>query len=70
MTRLKRWESPRREGRNDKGKGGSARQRQLRKKFQTLRQKLQDQSDDQQPGKPDSQKHQKQRGKHFASPFS
>ncbi|MFM8306320.1 MAG: hypothetical protein ACKN87_04440 [Microcystis aeruginosa] len=25
--RLKRWESPRRQGRNDKGKGGSARQR-------------------------------------------
>ncbi|TRV17946.1 MAG: hypothetical protein EWV40_18040 [Microcystis flos-aquae Mf_WU_F_19750830_S460] len=29
--RLKRWESPRRQGRNDKGKGGSARQRQLKK---------------------------------------
>ena len=28
---LKRWESPRREGRNHKGKGGSARQRQLKK---------------------------------------
>lgn len=37
---LKRWESPRREGRNAKGKGGSARQRQLRKQFQALRKKL------------------------------
>ncbi|MGI0487275.1 hypothetical protein ACN4EK_17670 [Pantanalinema rosaneae CENA516] len=42
--RLKRWESPRRQGRNDKGKGGSARQRQRRKQFQALRQKLKDQS--------------------------
>ncbi|QIR37812.1 hypothetical protein HCG51_14540 [Tolypothrix sp. PCC 7910] len=38
--RLKRWESPRREGRNDKGKGGSARQRQLKKQRQMLRQRL------------------------------
>jgi hypothetical protein len=41
--RLKRWESPRKEGRNDKGKGGSARQRQLKKRTQMLRQKLKDQ---------------------------
>lgn len=38
--RLKRWESPRSEGRNHKGKGGSARQRQKRKQFQMLRNKL------------------------------
>ncbi|AUT01311.1 hypothetical protein CLI64_13370 [Nostoc sp. CENA543] len=38
--RLKRWESPRREGRNDKGKGGSARKRQIKKQRQMLRQKL------------------------------
>jgi hypothetical protein len=38
--RLKRWESPRRQGRNDKGKGGSARQRQLKKQTQLLRKKL------------------------------
>jgi hypothetical protein len=38
--RLKRWESPRRQGRNDKGKGGSARQRQLKKQTQMLRKKL------------------------------
>ena len=38
--RLKRWESPRREGRNDKGRGGSARQRQLKKQAQMLRRKL------------------------------
>ncbi len=38
--RLKRWESPRREGRNDKGRGGAARKRQLKKQRQMLRQKL------------------------------
>lgn len=38
--RLKRWESPRRQGRNDKGKGGSARQRQLKKQQQMMRKKL------------------------------
>ena len=38
--RLKRWESPRREGRNDKGRGGSARARQLKKQEQMLRKKL------------------------------
>ncbi len=43
---LKSWESPRNEGRNDKGKGGSARQRQLKKRTQMLRQKLKDQGDD------------------------
>ncbi len=41
---LKRWESPRKEGRNHKGKGGSARQRQRRKQFQMLRQRLKSQS--------------------------
>lgn len=40
--RLKRWESPRREGRNDKGKGGAARARQLKKRQQMLRKKLQE----------------------------
>ena len=43
---LKRWESPRREGRNNKGKGGSARQRQLKKQQQMLRKKLKEQSED------------------------
>ena len=38
--RLKRWESPRKEGRNDKGRGGSARARQLKKQTQMLRQRL------------------------------
>ncbi|HIK31046.1 MAG TPA: hypothetical protein IGS17_17390 [Oscillatoriales cyanobacterium M59_W2019_021] len=38
--RLKRWESPRKPGRNSKGKGGSARARQLRKQQQQLRKKL------------------------------
>jgi len=40
MTTLKRWESPRKTGRNDKGRGGSARQRQLRKREKRLRQHL------------------------------
>ncbi|WP_315786663.1 hypothetical protein [Fischerella sp. JS2] len=38
--RLKRWESPRRQGRNHKGKGGSARKRQLKKQQQMLRHRL------------------------------
>ncbi|MBD2109421.1 hypothetical protein [Nodosilinea sp. FACHB-13] len=38
--RLKRWESPRKLGRNDKGRGGAARQRQLQKRQQTLRKRL------------------------------
>lgn len=38
--RLKRWESPRSEGRNHKGKGGSARQRQKRKQLKQLAQRL------------------------------
>ena len=37
---LKRWESPRRKGRNHKGRGGTARQRQLVKRNQVLRQRL------------------------------
>lgn len=37
---LKRWESPRKPGRNHKGRGGSARQRQLQKRHQTLRKRL------------------------------
>lgn len=41
--RLKRWESPRRQGRNDKGKGGSARQRQLKKQYSMLRKRLKNQ---------------------------
>ncbi|MDY7013214.1 MAG: hypothetical protein SVX43_06340 [Cyanobacteriota bacterium] len=40
VERLKSWESPRRQGRNRKGKGGSARQRQLKKQQQMLRKKL------------------------------
>lgn len=41
---LKRWESPRRRGRNDKGKGGSARRRQIKKQQKILRRKLKKQS--------------------------
>lgn len=42
---LKRWESPRSQGRNIKGKGGSARARQLRKQQQLLRKKLKNNQD-------------------------
>lgn len=53
MARLKRWESPRREGRNDKGKKSSARQRQLKKQTQMLRKKLkQNDSDSPQNNQP------------------
>ena len=38
--RLKRWESPRRSGRNHKGRGGSARQRQRKQQLQQLRKRL------------------------------
>lgn len=40
VERLKSWESPRKRGRNDKGKGGSARARQLKKREKLLRKKL------------------------------
>ena len=48
VERLKRWESPRKRGRNHKGKGGSARARQLRKQQKLLRKKLKGNSDNQQ----------------------
>lgn len=35
--RLKSWESPRRQGRNHKGKGGSARAKQIRKQQKRLK---------------------------------
>jgi len=38
--RLKSWETPRKEGRNHKGKGGSARAHQLKKAEKQLRLKL------------------------------
>lgn len=41
VERLKRWESPRKRGRNHKGKGGAARARQLKKREKLLRKKLQ-----------------------------
>jgi len=47
---LKRWESPRQPGRNHKGRGGAARQRQLRKRNQALRKRLSAPAQD----KPDS----------------
>lgn len=50
MAQLKRWESPRRSGRNDKGKGGTARARQLRKQQQHLRQKLKSNQSDREGG--------------------
>jgi hypothetical protein len=38
--RLKRWESPRKEGRNQKGKAATARLRQLKKQNKQLKKKL------------------------------
>lgn len=52
VQRLKRWESPRRQGRNDKGKSGSARQRQLKKKTQMLRKKLKESQNTDKANKP------------------
>ncbi|PSN13181.1 hypothetical protein C7293_16980 [filamentous cyanobacterium CCT1] len=49
---LKRWETPRKPGRNDKGRGGTARQRQLQKRQQTLRLRLSDRSPQQPTQKP------------------
>lgn len=62
MTRLKRWESPRREGRNDKGRGGSARKRQRQKQFKNLTKRLKqegDRSDNQTDIQPDSNRRNK-----------
>ncbi len=49
--RLKSWESPRNEGRNSKGRGGSARARQLKKQNQTLRKQLKSQNNQNNQGK-------------------
>ncbi len=59
--RLKRWESPRKQGRNDKGKGGSARQRQLKKQQQMLRKKLK--GEEKVNEKPDKNKQNNQDGR-------
>lgn len=59
--RLKRWESPRREGRNDKGRGGSARARQLKKQTQMLRQRLKE-GGEQSPSSSDRAKNTKRQG--------
>ncbi len=59
MQRLKRWESPRKEGRNHKGRGGSARARQLKKQTQMMRQKL----------KEDNNNNNKKRGDDFVFPL-
>jgi hypothetical protein len=42
--RLKSWESPRRQGRNHKGRKGTARAKQLKKKYKMLAQKLKSQN--------------------------
>ena len=58
--RLKSWESPRSEGRNSKGKGGSARARQLKKQQQTLRKQLKVQHD-RPKDRPNQQQNQQQK---------
>ncbi|WP_439638014.1 hypothetical protein [Spirulina sp.] len=47
--RLKRWESPRRRGRNHKGSGGSARQRQIKKQHKLWMKRLKANRDPQDP---------------------
>ncbi|MBP5973276.1 hypothetical protein HW132_11150 [Brasilonema sp. CT11] len=59
--RLKRWESPRQEGRNDKGRGGSARQRQLKKQQQMLRKRLKEGSKLEKDNQADSRKQEKKK---------
>ncbi|MEL6602849.1 MAG: hypothetical protein AAFP20_06440 [Cyanobacteria bacterium J06614_10] len=54
---LKRWESPRRKGRNHKGRGGSAKQRQYQKRQKLLMKKLR------QGGTPATHPHQTQKTK-------
>ena len=70
--RLKRWESPRREERNDKGRGGSARQRQKQKQMKALRQRLKSNEPKpiEKPPKGDRAKPQKASGREIKSlPF-
>jgi hypothetical protein len=68
--RLKRWESPRKEGRNDKGRGGSARQRQLKKQRQMLRKRLQEDSKAENSNQNKKQnKNNKQGGENISSPY-
>lgn len=43
---LKRWESPRRKGRNRKGRGGSAKQRQYKKRQKLLMKQLKENAED------------------------
>ncbi|MGD1704907.1 hypothetical protein [Dapis sp. BLCC M229] len=43
VKHLKRWESPRKQGRNIKGRGGAARLRQIKKQQKILRKKLNNQ---------------------------
>ncbi|MGB3308785.1 MAG: hypothetical protein WBA86_03500 [Nodosilinea sp.] len=56
---LKRWESPRKGGRNHKGRGGTARQRQLQKRQQTLRKRLSDRPEQKLSQEPQTQESQK-----------
>jgi hypothetical protein len=68
--RLKRWESPRKEGRNDKGRGGSARQRQLKKQRQMLRKRLQEDSKAENSNQNKNQnKNNNQGGENISSPY-
>jgi hypothetical protein len=67
---LKRWESPRKEGRNDKGKGGSARRRQLKKQTQMLRKQLKSKGQIiDQGGRPDKSNESKKKESHVALLF-
>lgn len=60
---LKRWESPRREGRNDKGRGGAARKRQRQKQIKNLAKKLKQQDDRTNPNHNSGNYHKTQEGR-------
>ena len=62
---LKRWESPRRKGRNHKGRGGSAKQRQYKKRQKLLMKKLR-QGDTTHTNSPQTQKTKKEKPLSFS----
>jgi hypothetical protein len=67
--RMKRWESPRREGRNDKGKKNSARQRQIKKQTQVWRKKLKGDAGPSNPGANQGQSNNEKKERYQTAPF-
>ena len=67
--RLKSWESPRRQGRNNKGKGGAARRRQIKKQMKLLRKKLKGETIEKQNYSKSNQKNKSKSKRRELSPF-